>query len=98
MKLVGDASRQAAPVRQSKAFFSRQISCTKGSVTQYIPWPLRMMRLAASTYAGMQVRWSTAALGDLARLHAFLAPVNPRAAKAVLERLKQAPRVLQTQP
>jgi plasmid stabilization system protein ParE len=46
----------------------------------------------------MQVRWSNAALGDLARLHAFLAPVNPRAAKAVLERLKQAPRVLQTQP
>jgi plasmid stabilization system protein ParE len=46
----------------------------------------------------MQVRWSNTALGDLARLHAFVAPVNPRAATAVLERLKQAPRLLQTQP
>ncbi len=31
----------------SKAFFSRQISWTKGSVTPYVPCPLRMMRLAA---------------------------------------------------
>ncbi len=46
----------------------------------------------------MQVRWSNAALGDLGRLHAFLTAVNPRAATAVLERLKQAPRMLQTQP
>ena len=46
----------------------------------------------------MQVRWTSAALGDLGRLHAFLASVNPKAAKAVLERLKQAPRMLQNQP
>ena len=33
----------------------------------------------------MQVKWTSKALGDLARLHAFLADVNPQAAaKSVL--------------
>ncbi len=52
----------------------------------------------APACAGVQIKWSIAALGDLARLHGFLAPVNPQAAKAARERLKQAPRMLQTRP
>jgi plasmid stabilization system protein ParE len=42
--------------------------------------------------------WTGKALDDLARLHAFLAGVNPQAAAAVLRRLKTAPRLLQAQP
>ena len=40
----------------------------------------------------MRVKWTRAALGDLGRLHAFLAAVNPPAAKVLFERLKVAPR------
>lgn len=46
----------------------------------------------------MRVLWQPLALLDLARLHDFLAPVSPRAAKAVRTQLKQAPRLLSTQP
>jgi len=42
--------------------------------------------------------WQPPALLDLARLYDFLAAVNPRAARAVLNHLKNAPRVLRTQP
>ncbi len=37
-------------------------------------------------------------MGDLARLYEFLAPVNPRAAAAVFERLVEAPDILLQQP
>jgi plasmid stabilization system protein ParE len=46
----------------------------------------------------VQVRWTSKALGDLARLHAFLAPVNPRAAATVFDKLSAAPDALFTQP
>ena len=46
----------------------------------------------------MRVSWTSKALGDLARLHAFLAPVNPRAAAVVVQKLSAAPQVLLTQP
>jgi plasmid stabilization system protein ParE len=46
----------------------------------------------------MRVIWTSKALDDLGRLRAFLAPVNPRAAQAVFQRLKTAPRLLQEQP
>ncbi len=38
----------------------------------------------------MQVKWSSAALNDLVRLHAFLADVNPRAAAKVVQSLTGA--------
>ena len=37
-------------------------------------------------------------MGDLGRLHAFLAPVNPRAAAVVFEKLSAAPDILVAQP
>ena len=46
----------------------------------------------------MRVVWTSKAIGDLARLHAFLAPVNPRAAGTVLAQLKAGPRHLQAHP
>ena len=46
----------------------------------------------------MQIRWTSKALGDLGRLHASLAPVNPRAAAAVFEMLSAAPDTLLAQP
>lgn len=46
----------------------------------------------------MEVRWTSRALGDLARLYEFLATVNPRAAAAVVQRLTAAPDVLLRQP
>lgn len=46
----------------------------------------------------MNVIWTRHALGDLGRLHAFLAPVNPRAAAAVVEKLTAAPDLLLLQP
>jgi plasmid stabilization system protein ParE len=46
----------------------------------------------------VHVRWTSKALGDLGRLHAFLAPVNLRAAAAVFELLSAAPDTLVTQP
>jgi plasmid stabilization system protein ParE len=46
----------------------------------------------------VSVVWTSPALADLARLRGFLAPVNPQAAKAVFDRLKKAPRLLEGQP
>jgi len=46
----------------------------------------------------MQIIWSNHSLEDLARLHAFLSPVNPLAAADVFEMLATAPDILQSQP
>lgn len=46
----------------------------------------------------MRVIWTGKALGDLVRLHAFLAPVNARAAAVVLAQLEAGPRHLQAHP
>lgn len=46
----------------------------------------------------MEVIWTSSSLGDLARLYEFLAPVSPRAAVAVFERLTAGPDILETQP
>jgi plasmid stabilization system protein ParE len=46
----------------------------------------------------MKVAWSRSAIGDLARLQAFLAHVNPLAAARAVARLKQAPRLLEQEP
>lgn len=42
----------------------------------------------------MKLRWTTPAHEDLHRLHAFLAPVSPRAAARVVDRLNAATRRL----
>ncbi len=46
----------------------------------------------------MQVIWTGKASSDVARLHEFLAEVNPRAAWAVVKRLVAAPRRLPQAP
>jgi plasmid stabilization system protein ParE len=46
----------------------------------------------------MKVVWTGKASSDVARLHEFLAEVNPRAAKAVVQRLIAAPRRLLSAP
>lgn len=46
----------------------------------------------------MEIIWTSSSLGDLARLYEFLAPVNPKAAAAVFERLTAGPDILETQP
>jgi plasmid stabilization system protein ParE len=46
----------------------------------------------------MSIRWTLAALGDLARLHEFLHPLNPKAAARVVQRLSEGPDVLELQP
>lgn len=46
----------------------------------------------------MRVVWTSKALSDLVRLHAFLVPVNPRAAAAVFTQIKAGPRHLQAHP
>jgi plasmid stabilization system protein ParE len=42
----------------------------------------------------MRIVWTGRASSDVARLHEFLAGVNPRAAKAVVQRLVVTPRCL----
>lgn len=42
----------------------------------------------------MRIVWTGRASSDVARLHEFLAEANPRAAKAVVQRLVVAPRRL----
>jgi plasmid stabilization system protein ParE len=44
------------------------------------------------------LRWSSKALGDLARLHAFLAEVNPEAAAKAVQTLTRQVRVLRDNP
>ena len=39
----------------------------------------------------MKLKWTSKALSDLARLHEFLAPVNPRAAARAIQALAAAP-------
>ena len=39
----------------------------------------------------MRLRWTGKAVDDLARLHAFLAPVSPDAASRILRMLSSAP-------
>ena len=46
----------------------------------------------------MQVIWTRQALGDLDRLYAFLEPLNPAAARTVLEQLTSAPDSIRSQP
>lgn len=46
----------------------------------------------------MELRWSSKAVADLARLHEFLAPVNPRAAARVIQALTAAPARLLEHP
>jgi plasmid stabilization system protein ParE len=46
----------------------------------------------------MKLRWTAKARSDLERLHAFLAPVNARAAAQVMEMLMLAPERLLKQP
>ncbi|MDE1998527.1 MAG: type II toxin-antitoxin system RelE/ParE family toxin [Burkholderiales bacterium] len=46
----------------------------------------------------MEIKWTSCALGDLARLYEFLSPVNPRAAAVVFEKLTAGPDILETQP
>jgi plasmid stabilization system protein ParE len=46
----------------------------------------------------MEIIWTSSALGDLARLYEFLAPVNPKAAAVVFEKLTAGPDVLEMQP
>jgi plasmid stabilization system protein ParE len=45
-----------------------------------------------------QLIWSPAALRDVARLHAFLAPKNPAAAKRALAAIRQGVRLLGEYP
>ncbi|CAN7650459.1 type II toxin-antitoxin system RelE/ParE family toxin [Ensifer sp. ENS11] len=46
----------------------------------------------------MQVKWTSKAIGDLARLFEFLAPVNQRAAARTVQSLTTAPTRLIEQP
>lgn len=46
----------------------------------------------------MELQWTGKALSDLVRLHAFLAPVNPRAATQVIRSLTAAPARLIAHP
>lgn len=53
-----------------------------------------------TTHTTVKVKWTSKAMGDLARLHRFLAEVNPKAAaKAILgmtgavDRLAEQPRI-----
>ena len=46
----------------------------------------------------MQVKWTSRAIGDLARLFEFLAPVNQRAAARTVQSLTTAPTRLVEQP
>jgi plasmid stabilization system protein ParE len=46
----------------------------------------------------MELKWTDKALGDLVRLHDFLAAVNPRAAAGVIQSLANAPTRLMEHP
>ena len=46
----------------------------------------------------MALKWTTSAERDLIRLHAFLAPVNPRAAAQVIQQLVAGAEQLLTYP
>lgn len=46
----------------------------------------------------MEIKWTSKALSDLARLHEFLVPVNPGAAARTVRELSKAPDVLLAHP
>ncbi len=46
----------------------------------------------------MELKWTSKALSDLARLHAFLAPVSKSAAARAVQALVKAPTTLLTHP
>lgn len=46
----------------------------------------------------MEIKWTSKALSDLARLHAFLEPVNPRTAARVVQSLAGVPARLLEHP
>ena len=46
----------------------------------------------------MELKWTSKALSDLARLYQFLAPVNKPAAARAVQALTKAPTILQTNP
>ncbi|MCG5516408.1 MULTISPECIES: type II toxin-antitoxin system RelE/ParE family toxin [unclassified Ectothiorhodospira] len=46
----------------------------------------------------MELKWTSKALSDLARLYEFLAPVNTLAAARVVQGLTKAPTILLTNP
>ena len=46
----------------------------------------------------MELKWTSKALSDLARLYEFLAPVNKPAAARVVQALTRAPIILLTNP
>lgn len=46
----------------------------------------------------MRLKWTSKALSDLARLHDFLARVNPPAAACAVQALVKAPEVLRDNP
>jgi plasmid stabilization system protein ParE len=46
----------------------------------------------------MELKWTSKALSDLARLYEFLAPVNKPAAARVVQALTKAPVILRTNP
>lgn len=46
----------------------------------------------------MALQWTSKALGDLARLYEFLAPVNQPAAARVVQSLTKAPAILSSTP
>jgi plasmid stabilization system protein ParE len=46
----------------------------------------------------MDLKWTSKALSDLARLHEFLAPVNKPAAAQAVQALTKAPTTLLTNP
>lgn len=52
----------------------------------------------ACTSVTTPLRWSSKALGDLARLHAFLAEVNPAAAAKTVQTLTKQVPVLRDNP
>lgn len=46
----------------------------------------------------MQIQWTSKALGDLARLYEFLAPLNKAAAARTIQSLVKAPNSLTSNP
>jgi len=46
----------------------------------------------------MELKWTSKALSDLARLHEFLAPIDKRAAAKAIQALTKAPTSLLTNP
>ena len=46
----------------------------------------------------MNMQWTTKALGDLARLYEFLAPLNPTAAARLVQSLTKGPALLTANP